>query len=149
MRALVLVALVAACTHHPAPAPEPVTAMPESSRPSPPPTPPSCPAAYAGLEKTACTAEQTCSFPEGSCVCSNAMPCTGNVNAWNEAKNHPHLVWGCVEKVRADGCPGAQPNRGWPCAKEGQVCEYAACISRTLSCHAGKWQLDKQGEPPP
>jgi hypothetical protein len=148
MRWLVVLALVA-CTHHEKPVAKDLETPVATKQPPDAGPPPACPATRAGLDGTPCSVEQACEYADASCGCEKQGGCTGSVTAWKHAQEHPTYAWSCRLKVRPDGCPGIEPNRNWPCTKEGQVCEYAECISRTFACRGGKWQLEHQGEPPP
>lgn len=113
----------------------------------------SCPKHYADVAATSCSVDEAwqlaCKYPDGHCECVIEQPCAGWAGAYEEARKHPHAVWKCTPKRRADGCPGDMPKIGSHCAKPGQRCEWGSCGGQVLSCTAGAWKLDHVIGPPP
>jgi hypothetical protein len=91
-----------------------------------------CPAAYAGLPRTVCSAPQAdCDYAEGHCAC--AVSCGGPPPLPDAGPS-----WIC--NPTPPGCPGPRSRYGDPCATEGQSCAYGLCCTSTmLTCTGGHW----------
>lgn len=112
----------------------------------------SCPTAFAEAGGTCDPAKQpgTCTYPEGSCYCGVTMPCSGAAISDEEIASWPSS-WQCTANpplVRADGCPGTQPNEGAACSPSGRVCSYGSCCFWQLTCVKGTWKTTGGGCPP-
>ena len=94
-----------------------------------------CPATFAAAPGP-CVGTAQCSYPEGTCTCSTPPWCGGAAPPREYAKRS----WQCTPKVRADGCPGAQPPDGSPCTISGKTCDYTCSCMLTATCTAGTWQ---------
>ena len=58
----------------------------------------------------------------------------------------PPLAWQCTPAVRADGCPGTEPDG--TCTNEGQRCRYGQCCVTEMTCKDGRWGITMQACPP-
>jgi hypothetical protein len=150
VRALILLGFLAACGAK-TPAPGPVgNATPDAG---PVVLAPGCPATWAELHATGEACEpsavtQTCTYPEGSCWCGKATPCTG-VELPEEYYDQIPTTWQCAEvppAVRADGCPGVQPEGA--CADDGKACTYGSCCVTQVVCQGGQWVAGMASCPP-
>jgi hypothetical protein len=89
-------------------------------------------------------AGRACVYPEGRCVCTREIPCSGVPRPPGEP------AWKCQPK-RTDGCPEAEPAQGAACGKPGKRCSYGDCGSVEYTCDpkARRWQITGGVSPPP
>ncbi|HEY1554434.1 MAG TPA: hypothetical protein VGF94_06335 [Kofleriaceae bacterium] len=149
--ALALVWFVAGCGSTPAPAP----AQPAKPPPAIPPgaAPGSCPESYDAARGPCIAPASGCSYPQGDCACVVDEPhfCSGMVRPKRPPPpKPPPTVWLCTPKppaIRADGCPGTDPN-GRACHDEGKQCTYGNCCVASETCEDGVWKVKRTECPP-
>jgi hypothetical protein len=97
-----------------------------------------CPPSYAaamgtGAAVTCALAEEdlTCSYPQGTCICSDgSLPTVGGPD------------WMCIPATAS--CPSPRPALGSACSDPGTECDYGACSGGiAIMCKDGVWQQDK------
>lgn len=151
MRTLLLVPLAIACAE-PARSVDPVRAQERTAvaRDAKPPADAasasvtSCPRAFNDIANgTPCSQSLQCPFPDGSCTCAPGIYCGGAALHPDSEADLQKLRWTCTPtppKVRADGCPGAEPTGDTiRCGTDGQTCSYGDCCSFSYRCTKGRW----------
>ena len=113
--------------------------------------PPGCPRSFAAAAGSCdqAVARQYCRYPEGTCYCGQEPHCGGARPSDEEMARRP-IVWVCAATppaVRADGCPGADPE-GSACSQPGKTCVYGDCCEWRVECRAGTWTRTGGGCPP-
>jgi hypothetical protein len=115
----------------------------------PPPLAEGCPATWAEItSQSACDLQSGCDYPEGSCWCGVAMPCSGAARDPEEFADVPSS-WQCTAvppAFRDDGCPGSQPTGA--CGQNGQRCTYGSCCVTEYVCERGQWKMGNAECPP-
>ncbi len=94
-------------------------------------------------------ATRECRYPQGTCYCGQEQHCGGARPSDEEMARRP-IVWVCLATppaVRADGCPGADPE-GTACGQPGKACVYGECCQVRIECRAGSWIRTGGGCPP-
>ncbi len=165
MRALLIVAVLTACGGSPTPPRsnvdrDPIYTTGNGNFATPPPdaavafTAPgllACPSSYAELGGSCDpqVSRQACNYPEGSCYCGIATPCSGAEPDPAEIAAIPP-TWQCratPPAVRPDGCPGVEPG-DVACKTEGKVCSWGDCCFTQMTCTKGEWLMTGGGCPP-
>ena len=119
---------------------------------APPPLAAGCPATFAeipaGASCDVATYPSQCNYPDGSCWCGAATPCSGVELSPDDYAAIPSS-WQCTATppaIRADGCPGSPPSGA--CGQPGQSCTYGDCCVQEYHCDHGQWTMGN-GECPP
>jgi len=136
MRLLVLLALLTAC------AGKATQKTPDKTS--------ACPATFAqGTGRCiAPTTAAACSYPEGTCVCSEKPRCGGIPPPENEPP--PPTVWQCKQTPPPQTGGPAMPPSG-ACSDAGKECTYSVseCASPDVfTCNEGRWSQTQHGSKP-
>lgn len=100
------------------------------------PTPPAssdarCPRSYGASD--VCGALGTrCGYPEGRCACVDTQVDAGTSRRW------------ACDAPTSTSCPRPRPRLGTSCAREGQTCNYGACVldgGVQIVCQESTWRL--------
>ncbi|HTL37348.1 MAG TPA: hypothetical protein VL326_29645 [Kofleriaceae bacterium] len=109
----------------------------------------SCPASFTAAAGT-CVPAASCSYPQGTCSCTQKLPCTGVPAIWENARRTAPFEWTCVPTKYPNGCPGQQPAQGSPCkVRASTECSYAHCGGVVLACRKNVWTMVRMVSPPP
>jgi hypothetical protein len=145
-RALIAIALVACGSSR--------TTSSTAAAPNGPAHASACPATFA-LARGTCTSGPGCTYPEGTCACAPVaeIECSGGAAVRSDPDavpppppSPPALAWQCTPAVRADGCPGTEPEG--TCTTEGKQCRYGACCVSEHTCKQGQWTITMMACPP-
>jgi hypothetical protein len=149
-RLIVVLVFLAACGSKTPPPGAVGNATPDAG-PMPPPAA-GCPASWGeiggGGDCDATVVTSQCNYPEGSCWCGHATPCTG-VQLPDDYFTGQPTSWQCnavPPAVREDGCPGIQPSGA--CSDDGKQCTYGSCCVTQVACQGGQWVVGMASCPP-